>query len=614
MSFESFPYSDFHSLNLDWILRKMKELIEQWAIMKNGFIDISKAFEELKEYLDKFFKHLDLQDEVNKKLEEMASTGELYSLLNEYNNSFHLHRIARTMYESGKFGSITNEYCYPQGIAYNAAEKELCIAYEKYYNSDNKIMVRYFSTDMDFKREKLINLQHCNSLFYNNGKMYVALGIDETSYYTSDWNFTTIQKIDMGLVVNSIVAFDNKIVTSNGKTLSFFNYPNELVFTFDIPYQNGTFQNMYYNSGRLYICYSNPNFISVVSFTNNSASIVKTIALDRFYELYPVGELEGLVYVGNKMIVSSVMYLNQPCFFFNNIWEYDITKGNPSNNMRDFTVSQPKVIVDYSVSSKNPTGSQDSQFNSLQEALISNSAVRGSFEIDINNLKITENCYITENCSIVGASTRTRVGKTTIVNRASAVFTNIDVSIGADDDTAFYLLNAGNVTIVDMNIYHSSGKAMYGIYNINSMLSINGIINLNGLRFVNDSVSPVFATGFYNKHTVENIKQNGVFTPITITASTSSEKATTLPDNITKMLENKVVRKVTLRVYPSGGSDWNTFVYFLTDGEQNKVITGNCKIPVSIGSNRTVFNLSKTELSVDTYTGTVLLCDLIEFE
>lgn len=68
--FEHFPYTNFHELNLDWILGKMKEL--------DGEMDtLSAAVTALR----KWFDNLDVTDEVRQVLEEMLDNGELDDII-----------------------------------------------------------------------------------------------------------------------------------------------------------------------------------------------------------------------------------------------------------------------------------------------------------------------------------------------------------------------------------------------------------------------------------------------------------------------------------------------------------------------------------------------------
>lgn len=75
--FENFPYTNFHRLNLDWMLK-------DWASLKHSFNTLEEAFADLKNYVDSFFTDLDLQAEVNAKLDEMALNGSLDAILSRF--------------------------------------------------------------------------------------------------------------------------------------------------------------------------------------------------------------------------------------------------------------------------------------------------------------------------------------------------------------------------------------------------------------------------------------------------------------------------------------------------------------------------------------------------
>lgn len=78
--FEQFPYTNFHDLNLDWIIKKVKECLDQ--------VDVNTAdMADLKNYVLNYFANLDVQDEINNKLDEMADNGELANIIAEYLNT-----------------------------------------------------------------------------------------------------------------------------------------------------------------------------------------------------------------------------------------------------------------------------------------------------------------------------------------------------------------------------------------------------------------------------------------------------------------------------------------------------------------------------------------------
>ena len=50
--FEHFPYTNFHDLNLDWILKTVKELFNQVSTQSEWIEEHQKEYEELKELYD----------------------------------------------------------------------------------------------------------------------------------------------------------------------------------------------------------------------------------------------------------------------------------------------------------------------------------------------------------------------------------------------------------------------------------------------------------------------------------------------------------------------------------------------------------------------------------
>lgn len=78
MIFENFPYTNFHELNLDWLLQTCKHLAEEMATLRGDWSD-------MKDYIENYFKNLDIDDEIKEaileKVEEMASDGTLDNIV-----------------------------------------------------------------------------------------------------------------------------------------------------------------------------------------------------------------------------------------------------------------------------------------------------------------------------------------------------------------------------------------------------------------------------------------------------------------------------------------------------------------------------------------------------
>lgn len=72
--FNNFPYTNFHNINLDWIVKTVKESTEK----------IENYMKETTEYVKNYFKNLDISEEVDSKLEDMAETGSFQKYLDPF--------------------------------------------------------------------------------------------------------------------------------------------------------------------------------------------------------------------------------------------------------------------------------------------------------------------------------------------------------------------------------------------------------------------------------------------------------------------------------------------------------------------------------------------------
>lgn len=85
MSMENLgPYTNFHELNQDWFLNEFNKLVEQWKAMQKNFDNLQDAVNDLKSYVHDYFKNLDVQEEINNKLDSLVANGYFDTFLNEY--------------------------------------------------------------------------------------------------------------------------------------------------------------------------------------------------------------------------------------------------------------------------------------------------------------------------------------------------------------------------------------------------------------------------------------------------------------------------------------------------------------------------------------------------
>lgn len=87
---ENFPYieEDFDALT-NWQLfcklgKEMNKIIEKTNLTGEQVEQLTTAFNELKSYIDDYFENLDVQDEIDNKLDEMAEQGVLTDIIAQY--------------------------------------------------------------------------------------------------------------------------------------------------------------------------------------------------------------------------------------------------------------------------------------------------------------------------------------------------------------------------------------------------------------------------------------------------------------------------------------------------------------------------------------------------
>lgn len=73
------PIEGLHDFNLDWFLKKFRELSEEWDATKAAWL-------ALKAWVENYFDNLDVQQEINNKIDEMYENGELGRLLSQLIN------------------------------------------------------------------------------------------------------------------------------------------------------------------------------------------------------------------------------------------------------------------------------------------------------------------------------------------------------------------------------------------------------------------------------------------------------------------------------------------------------------------------------------------------
>ena len=103
---QNFPFieEDFDSLTTYELICKIVEYLNNTITQTNNNTlqvqELTKKFNDLKEYIDNYFAKLDVQVEIDKKLDEMAESGELQNLLLQFLNSLFIYNNVSEMLAS----------------------------------------------------------------------------------------------------------------------------------------------------------------------------------------------------------------------------------------------------------------------------------------------------------------------------------------------------------------------------------------------------------------------------------------------------------------------------------------------------------------------------------
>lgn len=202
--FEHFPYTNFHELNLDWLLKIVREWVDKTEIyFKNNDEAIKflqSNFDDLKDYVDSYFDSLDVKKEVSDKLDEMLESGELADILAAKIVTWDMPRMQRLngrpcVRERKDYYLIPSDNTAPywsmqNGTVYNSSGDysfEASGRFLYYYEvlSDDSIcdLVTYDISNQRITNRQTVNHgKHGGGLYVKDGKLYSICTRDNYLY------------------------------------------------------------------------------------------------------------------------------------------------------------------------------------------------------------------------------------------------------------------------------------------------------------------------------------------------------------------------------------------------------------------------------------------------
>lgn len=330
--FNKYPYTDFHELNLDFILSEIKKLNSEWSefavlnsIKWSGAWDIRKQYSrwsivdngEGTGYIsivdvpagitldnDNYWKtvadysalYAELQEKINKLVAESKSIP--------VGSDLHVKFLGRSF--------RTGQYKSAQGMTTRTVNNNVEV-FTSYYNYDTQYPASVIEVmDMEgniIRTSSVLSIGHNNDMTYNtiNNKLYC---IDNTNIYELDPDTFTITNTYVTDVVLGGIAFDadKNVYYALDIYNSIYKYDNnfsEKVKIFDLGFAaDSIYQSLEYYSDKIFVVFNKPNMIMEINANDFTLSNVRYV--DKFSSgYYPVGEAQCIsFYEGNKFIIN----------------------------------------------------------------------------------------------------------------------------------------------------------------------------------------------------------------------------------------------------------------------------------------------------------------------
>lgn len=199
--FHGYPYTDFHELNLDWLLQEVTN------IKKKVDEDIISVNEAYKEILALF---ADIEAGVEEIVDEYLSTAENIALRSDLtSNDIDIEEMFNFHFEDGRYTGTTN-YCVFQSFLRMNDGNFVAIANDEREESDVG-KIRVYSEDGLLMRERNVTVGHANDATTNGtDKIYIAHSVTTEGVVTNKVtivNYADLsveQTITMPVVVNAI--------------------------------------------------------------------------------------------------------------------------------------------------------------------------------------------------------------------------------------------------------------------------------------------------------------------------------------------------------------------------------------------------------------------------
>lgn len=372
-----FPYTNFHEQNQDWMLRTIKQLVEDFKEVNGGFEAIEKEFESFKNYVVSQIQGLDFYPSVSQKIDEMISDGSFAGLLSDANVKFPLEfkRIFRLHMKDGRYTANPTGIIAFQGIAVDGAGNFYFTAVKTNVESETGDELGYiYKTDSAGKVVNIVTdakIGHGNSLAFSvkDNKLMCANLHGKMTVFDSNLKLLNTFTIPTEAFSVNYDYITEKPLVIAGRKIYEINLTSgalKELNNFVIGSEWTTRQNYSVQGNYIYSVDSQPN--SLAKFDRKTG---RTIYIQNFHDCidnWKVGELESVCYDTNgNMYLMSFVHASDK--FIVNVFKSNrdfSAQGSPVYAKNDF---YNEVIVDPTLDVTAPDGTPSKPFASIEDAL-----------------------------------------------------------------------------------------------------------------------------------------------------------------------------------------------------------------------------------------------------
>lgn len=409
--FHKYPYTDFHELNLDGLIAEWKVFLNEYKSVNDRVDDMEQAIEDFREYINNYFDNLDVQEEINNKLDEMEEDGSLEAILSHYVYMTHnpdLVQILNVAMNTHTYDVPSNpQPAFLQG--YTCYNNVSYMAFMDSSGTTNDAIIRSYSnsTGQLLNESRIQNAYHANSMTVHDGHLLLC---------TNERHIISMNPSSLSVEINYQVTKDIKSISSYNGVLyaTDSNYdlwamtlPPDETYEHKCNFQAANPRYQFWQSNAVYGDYlyaisTNPKCIAAINI--NTGIIRNIININDYYYMYNTGEIEDIAVVsGDEVYLASCTYGTYDQYRTGRVFNFSLNQNDARSQRYAGGDYNPIATIYVNDNTNgNPDGSIDNPFPTLSQALQAlSSEIARSYQImQINLLKDCDEIIYLRNSNV----------------------------------------------------------------------------------------------------------------------------------------------------------------------------------------------------------------------